>query len=252
MIRFLVALVLCWAGHAVAVTADAYLVTDLEGKVLLEKNVDEVRPIASISKLVVASNSVTLDPLELITISKYDFRDGHMRSSPLRIGQSYTRKQLIEMALVSSDNVAAIALGRSVPGNLSAFATIVEPSGLNPANTSSARQLAELARSLYKTEVAEISTRPRTEIGDRHSTNPLLTKAGWSFYLSKTGFINSSGGCLVVITEIQTQPVVVVILGAKNTKERWLDLIELRRQLGDRDFYVPVKMIISKRKKRRA
>jgi D-alanyl-D-alanine endopeptidase (penicillin-binding protein 7) len=249
MIRFLLVLALCWAGHAAAVSADAYIITDMEGKVLLEKNADEVRAIASISKLVVAQNSVALDPNELITISRSDIRDGKMRSTPLRVGEAYTRKQLTELALVSSDNVAAVALGRTVPENRSAHATIVEPSGLSPDNRSSARRVAELARSLYKTEVAEVSTRPATEVGGRRSTNPLLTKEGWSFYLSKTGFINSSGGCLVVITEIAQKPVTVVILGAKNTKQRWIDLVELRRQLGDRDFFVPVKVVVRKKRK---
>jgi D-alanyl-D-alanine endopeptidase (penicillin-binding protein 7) len=208
-----------------------------------------VRAIASISKLVVAQNSLRLDPNQLIQISRHDFTYGRMRSSPLKIGQFYTRKQLTELALVSSDNVAALALGRTVPDNKSDFATIVEPSGLNASNTSSARQVAAMARTLYSTEVAEVSTRPRTEVGNRNTTNPFLTKTGWSFYLSKTGFINASGGCLVVITEIAGKPAVVVILGAKNTKERWLDLVDLRKQLGDTDFYVPVKVVVRKKRK---
>jgi D-alanyl-D-alanine endopeptidase (penicillin-binding protein 7) len=214
----------------------------MNGKVLLERNADDVRPIASISKLVVAAHSAQLDPTELITITKGDVKAGHMKSTPLQIGHAYTRHQLEELALIPSDNVAAIALGRSVPDNVSLYATIVEPSGLNPLNTSSARQLAEMAKALYQTDIAELSTHPKAEIGDRRSTNPLLTKEGWLFYLSKTGFINSSGGCLVVITEINNEVVTVVILGARNTHERWQDLIEIRRSLGDTGFYVPIKV----------
>jgi D-alanyl-D-alanine carboxypeptidase len=224
----------------------------MDGNVLLEKNADDIRPIASISKLVVVNNSLPLDPLELIRISKFDFRDAAGgKHSALKPGQMYTRKQLEELALVSSDNVAAVALGRTVPENQSSYATIVEPSGLSPQNTSSARQLALLAKELYQTDVAEISTRTVTEVGKRNSTNPLLTKEGWSFYLSKTGFINSSGGCLVVITEINKAVVTVVILGAANTKERWSDLIELRRMLGDTGFYVPVKVTAVRKKRKR-
>jgi D-alanyl-D-alanine carboxypeptidase len=240
--RFLLVILAILAGPTYALTADAYIVTDMEGKVRLERNADDIRPIASISKLVVAAHSAQLDPSELITITKGDVSSGRMKSSPLKIGRSYTRHQLEELALIPSDNVAAIALGRSVPDNVSAYATIVEPSGLNPLNTSSARQLAEMARALYQTEVAELSTHSKAEVGDRRSTNPLLTKEGWAFYLSKTGFINSSGGCLVVITEIKGEVVTVVILGARNTHERWLDLIEIRRSLGDTGFYVPIKV----------
>jgi D-alanyl-D-alanine carboxypeptidase len=250
MKRLLCAVALCWAGFAAALTADAYIVQDLEGTVLLEKNADAVRPIASISKLVVVQNSIALDPLELITISKFDFRNG-AHSAVLRPGKVYTRRQLEELALVPSDNVAAIALGRSVPDNVSQYATIVEPSGLDPQNTSSARLLAAMARGLYQSDVAEISTRTVTEVGKRHSTNPFLSKTGWSFYLSKTGFINSAGGCLVVITEIGQKVVTVVILGAANTKERWQDLIELRRMLGDTGFYVPVKVTAVRKKLKR-
>lgn len=219
---------------------------------MIEKNADEVRPIASITKLIIAEASAKLDQTELIKITKGDIKNGRMRSTPLRVGKSYTRAQLTELALVSSDNVAANALGHSVPLNANSLATLVEPTGLNPNNKSTARQLAAIANALYTTEVAEISTRTSTEIGRRHSTNPLLTKEGWKFYLSKTGFISASGGCLVVITDIAGKKVIAVILGASNTKQRWLDLAELRRDLGDTNFYTPVRVTkVTKTNKRK-
>lgn len=239
----LAALPLLGALSCQAITAPAYIAVDLlTGTVLAEQRADDVRSIASITKLVVAKSTATLDQAELITITKSDISSGHMKSTPLRIGSTYTRKQLTELALVSSDNVAAIALGRTAPDIISSVATIVEPSGLNPANTSTARSLAHLASELYQTEVAEVTTRTVTEVGARHSTNPFLTKAGWQFFLSKTGFINDSGGCLVVITKINDKLTTVVILGASNTKQRWLDLAELRQQLGDSNFYIPIKV----------
>lgn len=164
-----------------------------------------------------------------------------MRSTPLKVGGSYSRKDLTELALVSSDNVAALTLGRTLPDEVYEHATIVESSGLDPRNKSTARQLALAAKELYQTEVAAVSTRPTTDVGARHSTNPLLTKAGWDFFLSKTGFIKDSGGCLVVIVNVKGKPVTIVVLGATSTKQRWLDLIELRQLLGDSDFYVPIK-----------
>lgn len=231
-------------------TAEAYIAVDLEtDTVLLERNADQERPIASITKLLIAKRAQSLDSAELLTVTKDDLKQGHMRSTPLKVGRSYTRKELTELALVSSDNVAALTLGRTLSEEVYEHATIVESSGLDPRNRSTARQLALLARELYKSELAEVSTKPKTELGARASTNPLLTKAGWSFYLSKTGFIRDSGGCLVVIVQVKERPVTIVVLGARDTKQRWLDLIELRQQLGDKDFYVPVKPKTVKRTK---
>ena len=234
---------LCTIFWAHALTAQAYIVADLKtGEVLLEQGADEERSIASITKLFVAQSTAKLDQNELLTVTKADVKAGQMRSSPLRAGVAYTRRQLTELALVSSDNIAAETLGRTAPDTITQHATIVEPSGLDPANKSTARKLAEAARELYESEVAEVSIRPKTEVGARQSTNPLLTKSGWEFYLSKTGFIRNAGGCLVVITKINDRQVIAVILGAKGTKQRWLDLIELRQRLGDKNFYIPIKV----------
>lgn len=240
MKALLAALTILWAGAATAQTANAFIVQDLSGEVLLQRNADDQRPIASITKLFTAKAAEKLDPNELITIEKSDIQQGRMRSTPLKAGQSYTRQQLIELALVSSDNVAAIALGRAAPFSDTPHAVLVEASGLDAANQSSARQLAAAARELYNTDLAAISTHTHATVGNRKSTNPLLTQSGWTFYLSKTGFINSSGGCLVVITQMAGRVVTVVILGASNTRQRWKDLAELRRQLGDTDFSEPV------------
>lgn len=252
MKNLLVILALLWSSSSFALTADSYIITELDGTVLAENNADAMKPIASITKLMIAQRSAELDPNELIEIIPSDIKSGRMRSTPLRAGKSYTRAQLTELALVSSDNVAAIALGRSVEFKHTAHATLVEASGLSPENQASARGLASLATSMYMTEAAAVSTRTTTEVGNRKNTNPLITKTGWTFYLSKTGFINKSGGCLVVITEMGGRVVVAVILGAANTKERWRDLAELRRSLGDSDFYVPVKVTsVTKVKKAR-
>jgi serine-type D-Ala-D-Ala endopeptidase (penicillin-binding protein 7) len=249
--RLIIALVCCLSTSCFAITAQSFIVTDMEGNSLLEKNPDERRSIASITKLFVAEQAIKLDPDEQIQITRADVLQGQMRSSPLRASKSYTRKQLTELALVSSDNIAAIALGRSAPP-VTSHATLFESSGLNPENQSTAREIAAAARELYNTEVGAVSTREKTEVGNRNSTNPFLSKEGWTFWLSKTGFINQSGGCLVVVTEIQSKLVTVVILGASNTRERWQDLIKIRKLMGDSDFYVPIKVTkISKQKPKR-
>ena len=251
MRRLITALLLCSSITGHAVTAQSFIVTGMQGISLLEKNADERRSIASITKLFVAEQSTKLDPNEMIEVTRDDLKAGRMRSTPLQAGKSYTRRQLTELALIPSDNVAAIALGRSAPPATS-YATLVESSGLNPENQSTARELAAAARELYATEVGLVSTKTTTEVGQRHSTNPFLNKEGWHFLLSKTGFINQSGGCLVVVLTVKQQLVTVVVLGAKNTKERWQDLIEIRKLLGDNDFYVPIKVTkVVKRKRRK-
>ena len=230
----LISLALVVSAHAASITAQSYIVTDLEGKILIEKNADEVRSIASITKLFTVRAAASYDPSELIEILPEDLKVGRMRSTPLRVHQLYSRSQLIELALVSSDNVAALALGRTElpPMVLPENTRIVEASGLDPRNVSTARELAEVARSLANTELAKTSIQPVTVLGiARRSTNPLLTKPGWSFSLSKTGYIAAAGGCLVVIFEMLDKPVVAVILGSSGVPGRWRDLIELRHQL---------------------
>jgi len=221
-----------------AMSAKAYIILDQEGNVVLEKNADSIRPIASITKLFVVQQALALDLDEPILVTAEDIARGRMRSTPLRAGIEYPRKELIELALVSSDNVAALALARSSPPS-TPYADLVEGSGLDPRNRSSARNIAAASRELYMTEIGPFSVTQKTHIGHRNSTNPLLNKPGWEFLLSKTGFINSSGGCLTVVLKIKETIMTVTILGSSGTRQRWLDLVELRTMLGDAFFYVP-------------
>lgn len=226
--KFTLILLLSLSLQAKAISAGSFLVLDSKGNVIVEQQADLARPIGSITKLIVLASLE--QETNTIRITKEDLKLGRMKSTPLRVGKDYTHAQLVELALVPSDNVAAIALGRSIQNFPAPTNTnIVEPSGLSSSNTSTARDIAFLAMSLSGTHLAEVSIRPFSEIGKRHSTNPLLNKPGWEFLLSKTGFINSSGGCLVVLTRIREEVYTFVILGSKNTKERWKDLIELRK-----------------------
>lgn len=257
MKKFLISLILCVPilVHA-AITAKSYVVMDLDdGSIIAEQNADEKRPIASITKLITASRNTDLPPDDLITITAEDMRDGKMRSTPLRVGHSYARSVLMELALVNSDNVAAIALGRTSPiaATIRPNTTYVEASGLDPENQSTARELAELGRSLYNTSIASTSVHPSVVVEGRvrPSTNPLLRADGWEFYLSKTGFINASGGCLLVITKIKDKLAVVAILGSADTRQRWRDLAELRAELGDTGFQWPFWKAIKQKFKRK-
>lgn len=238
---------LFFSGSSVAreVSAAAYIVTDMSGTVLLEKNADVPRSIASITKLITTRASTAQDPNELITILQEDMMAGRMRSSALKVNQNYTRAQLQSLALVASDNVAAIALARSLKDPMVApeGITWVEGSGLNPGNSASARDLAKLAREMVNTELAHTSVQPTISIGAllRRSTNPMLEAKGWNFSLSKTGFINEAGGCVVTIFQAGGRQLVAVILGSRNVPERWRDLYELRRQINpDEEFAAPL------------
>ena len=238
ILLFVFATLLCFHPAAEAISAKAYIVLDEEGNVVLEKNADTIQPIASITKLFVVEQAIKLDLDELIQITEHDVASGRMKSTPLRAGNSYSRKELIELALVSSDNVAALALARSSPPSTN-YANLVEGSGLDPRNKSSARNIADASRELYMTEIGAFSVTPKTHLGSRNSTNPLLNKPGWEFLLSKTGFINAAGGCLTVVLKIKDTIMTVTILGSSGVRQRWLDLAELRATLGDSNFYVP-------------
>ena len=226
-----------------ALTAQSYIVTEMDGTVLLEKDADSVRSIASITKLFTTRTAAALDLNELIEIVQSDMKLGHMRSTPLRVGQKYSRGQLMELALVSSDNVAAMALGRVDPevSPLPPNTTIVEASGLDAQNQSTARSLAIFARELVTSDLARTSVQPTVSIagGVRKSTNPLLLRPGWTFHLSKTGFINASGGCLVVVFEAGGRLLTAVILGSRDVPTRWRDLYELRHLLALNDHFAP-------------
>lgn len=246
MKKFLALLALTVCGSAWAVSAESYVVMDMDGHVLAEQNAHEVRPIASITKLVTASWSITQDPADKITITRDDLKAtyGNYRKARWRPGMTLTRDHLLNLALVHSDNVAAVALGRSTTQDLSILPStmqIVEPSGVLAENHSTAYDVAELARKLANTDVAQRSVQPTVSLGreELHSTNPLIDRPGWKFWLSKTGYTKAAGGCLVVVTEWAGRMVTVAILGSSNVRSRWMDLYELRRQWDDGEYTVP-------------
>lgn len=234
-------------GHAQDISAKSYIVMDLSGQVLSEKNADEPRSIASITKLVTVERALQLNPDEHITITKEDIRAAKSkRRSFLRAGMTFTRRELIELALVNSDNVAAIALGRTAENVellLPPHMHIVESSGLDPENQSTARDLATYAVKLYNTNLAAISTKPTAEAGKIKvkNTNKMIGADGWNFYLSKTGYIRAAGSCLVAVTKMAGQVVAVVILGSSNGQQRWIDLYNIRFQIeGPANYARPV------------
>ncbi|NCA72168.1 MAG: peptidase S11 [Sphingobacteriia bacterium] len=218
------------------------LIMDERGHRLYAKNTQEIKPIASITKLmtamVVLDAGVALD--EPISIEDAD-RDRlrHSRSR-LRIGQAtLSRRELLMVALMSSDNRAAAALGRTTfaegtPRFIAAMnqkaallglrdTRFVDSSGLDDRNRSTAEDLIRLiqAASAYPlireaTASGELSVHPHADGTplEYRNTNPLVRNPSWSVTLSKTGYINESGHCLVMITEIAGRRLFVVLLDA--------------------------------------
>lgn len=229
----------------------------MDGRVILEKNADVVRPIASITKLFTVWSASENNLQEMIQIIPSDMKNGRMRSTPLIVGHSYSRESLMRLALVSSDNVAAIALGRNNQpiALLPPATTVVEASGLDPRNQSSARDLANVARQLVNSDLAKESVQSKVFIDstERRSTNPMLSRSGWLFKLSKTGFINQAGGCLVVVFESGGRLVTAVILGSASVPGRWHDLFELRRLINNSDIFAspPIKQAPKSKKKKK-
>lgn len=237
-----------------SVNARAALVMDAQtGEVLFGKNANTALPIASITKLMTAvvTADARLNMSEQITLQQIDFAGagGKNSSSTLRVGDKMNRAEVLLFALMKSENPAAAALARTYPGGRNAFYAAmnakarslgmtsthyVEASGLDPRNVSSARDLGILvsAASQYSV-IRQFSTTPTYDfnLGYRvlksNNTNSLVRNGGWNINISKTGYINEAGRCVVMHTTLNNRPAVVVILGANNTQARNDDAVRL-------------------------
>ncbi len=237
-----------------SVNARAALVMDAQtGEVLYSKNSSLAVPIASITKVMTAvvTADARLDMSEEITLQQIDFAgaSGKNSSSTLRAGDTMNRAELLLFALMKSENPAAAALARTYPGGRSAFVAAMnakarqlgmtstryaESTGLDPHNVSSARDLGILvsAASQYGL-IRQFSTTPTYDfnLGYRvlksNNTNSLVRNGGWNINLSKTGYINEAGRCVVMHTTVNSRPAVVVLLGASTSQARTNDATNL-------------------------
>ena len=204
----------------------AYVIDQDTREVLLSKNDQAVLPIASLTKLMTALiiKELNLPMDEMIVITQDDVDTEKGSSSRLRVGTELSRRELLHLALMSSENRAAHALGRSAPGGLSTFVAqmnnkarelgmkdtrYVEPTGLSSKNQSSAQDLAKLVNiASGDATLREFSTWPQYEVsvGDRtlqyRNTNRLVNNPHWEIGLQKTGYISEAGRCLVMQTTI--------------------------------------------------
>lgn len=236
------------AGSKGAIVMDAQT-----GQVIYEKNADVARPIASLSKLmtaVIVAES-NLDMNETITVSPLDFKTPKKSGSDrLKVGDQLNRAEVLLMMLMKSENPAAKALARTDPQGYDAFIAkmnakarelgmtqtqFYDPSGLDSRNVASPRDLAILAKyAAQHNVISRFSTTPSRDFwvnninsGSRtiaaKSTNYMVRDGLYNLVLSKTGFINEAGKCLIVETNVNNRPAVVVLLGANDTKTRWSD-----------------------------
>jgi len=233
------------------------LVIDADGDLIYGKDIDTVRPIASITKLmtamVVLDSGVDLG--EKITVSKADRDTVQLTGSRLGYGAALSRREMILLAIMSSENRAAAALGRNFPGGLPAFVEqmnakaeslgmsqshFADPAGLRVENQSTARDLGRMvSAALDYPLIREASTTQRLEVypwknrGPLNyvNTNRLLKNESWDIALSKTGYINEAGRCLVMQANIEGEPVSIVLLnsfgkltpfGDSNRLRKWM------------------------------
>jgi D-alanyl-D-alanine endopeptidase (penicillin-binding protein 7) len=229
------------------------LVVDQDTKeVLFSKNEQAVLPIASITKLMtgllVSEGHLPMD--ENITITQADVDTEKGSRSRLAVGTELSRGELLHLALMSSENRAAHALGRTYPGGLEHFVQMmnvraktlgmhdtsyVEPTGLSSKNQSSARDLATLVNFAYgDATLRELSTSTgyQVEVGRRtlqfNNTNRLVKNPAWDIGLQKTGYISEAGQCLVMQAKVAGRKLIMVFLDSTGKLSRIADAERVR------------------------
>jgi D-alanyl-D-alanine endopeptidase (penicillin-binding protein 7) len=234
----------------------AYVLDQDTHEVLFSKNPQAVLPIASITKLmtalVVVEAGQSLD--EKLTVTSEDIDTEKNTRSRLAVGTTLTRGDMLHLALMSSENRAANALGRNYPGGLPAFvqamnakaASIgmsdthyVEPTGLSSHNQSSAKDLAALVNVASEVPLLrDLSTsrEARVALGKRlvqfRSTNGLLSNPLWDIGLQKTGFINEAGKCMVMQARMAGRQLIMVFLDSSGKASRIADAERMRKWLA--------------------
>jgi len=242
------------AAFAVPFGSQSVLVVeDDTGKILLEKNADAVVPIASLTKLMTAM--VVLDAKqdmdEQIEIDRDDVDRVKFSSSRVPVGANIARRDVLHLALMSSDNRAAAALARTYPGGKEAFKAAVrrktqalgmqhtvieEPTGLSPHNRSTASDLVKMASaSTHYPEIVRMTTETNQvfDINGRdvqyRNTNRLVGAKGWDVGLSKTGYTSEAGRCLIMNITTAGKKATLVLLNANASSARVMDALNIRR-----------------------
>jgi D-alanyl-D-alanine endopeptidase (penicillin-binding protein 7) len=227
------------------------------GMPLFAKNIDQVMPIASITKLMTAM--VVLDSglplLETIDIDNSDVDRKKGSRSKLKVGTALMRAEMLKLALMASENRAAAALARNFPGGTAAFVIAMnqkaaelgmvnshfeDPTGLTPDNVSTAEDLAKMVAAahtypLIREYTTSDSFKIESEDRRRHrllsyvNSNRLIKSRQWDIGLSKTGYISEAGRCLVMQAMIADKPVIIVLLDSWGKLSRIADANRIKR-----------------------
>jgi len=245
------------AARLGALKSSAVLILDARTrKVLYQKNARAALPIASLTKLMTALVVLEAkqDMAQLLAITTADVDRLKFSSSRLRVGTRLPRTAMLHLALMSSENRAASALGRNYPGGTRRFVAAmnakaralgmhstryVEPTGLSRANVASPEDLAKLVLAVERHPlIRRYSTdrhfsiwqgRDRT---DYHNTNRLTANPGWKIRLQKTGYIAEAGRCMLLHAAVKGRPTIMVFLDAQGKYSRAADANSVRSWLS--------------------
>lgn len=227
-------------------------------EVLFSKNADVALPIASITKLmtsvVVLERGQDLD--EVLTVSQEDANAYRSGGSRLAVGTRLTRREMLHLALMASENRAAHVLGRRFPGGLDAFVRamndrardlgmadtrFVEPTGLSSSNRSTANDLATLVRAAHRHPlIREFSVWPEATMAvgrrqlDFRNTNGLVRGGEWDIAVQKTGYIAAAGRCVAMQAHVGGRDLIVVLLDSSGRHARIGDAERLRQWITQR------------------
>jgi len=248
-------------------SSKALILNQDTGEVLYAKNIGLTTPIASVTKLMTAM--VVLDahqPMDdPVTVTSADVDILKGTGSRLRVGTTLTRAEMLQLALMSSENRAASSLGHAYPGGYDAFvramnakalalgmtrSVFIDATGLNSENVSTAEDLAKMVKAAYQyPEIRQVTTTAAYEVPlhgpnrpvEFRNTNILVRNSDWQIGLSKTGFINEAGRCLVMQAQIAEQPLIIVLLdswgkftriGDAQRIRKWIESSNGARKLG--------------------
>jgi serine-type D-Ala-D-Ala endopeptidase (penicillin-binding protein 7) len=253
--------------HLVVQSSSVLVLDEASGAVLFEKNAQAVLPIASISKLMTAMVTLDANPnlKDTLTIDGADVDDLKGTRSRLKVGTELSREEMLRLALMSSENRAASSLARYYPGGRSAFVAAMnakskmlgltdthfeDPTGLTAANVSSARDLVKMVSAAHTYPmIREFTTTAEYDVAINgrektfHNTNPLVRSRNndWEIGLSKTGYINEAGKCLVMQAWFNNKPTIIVLLdswgrltriGDANRIKRWMESAVAQRPIA--------------------
>ena len=250
------------------------VVEDGTGKILLEKNANAVVPIASLTKLMTAMVVLDAKPdMDApISIDKIDVDMLKHSTSRVPVGATISRRDVLQLALMSSDNRAAASLARTYAGGPTAFAAAMsakikalgmtqtvleEPTGLSPNNKSTAADLIKMATAAARyPDITRITTDPKDMIRingrqvEYHNTNRLVGAKGWDIGLSKTGYTQEAGRCLIMRIKSAGTNATLILLNAKANSARVLDALNIRRFIAGGEGEPMVAMASTRHKRR--